>query len=93
MENKLNKREYLAKEELDNFKLDRTMNDYIGTLAITIRDLIKKENLSDRELYRKIRCILLDVQIEKSEKKDELIKLYKSKADDLDTIIKILKRK
>lgn len=88
-----NKIEYLTKEQLDNFKLDRTMNDNIGIQALIIRDLIKKENLSDRELYRKIRSILLDIQIEKSDNKDKLIQLYKSKADNLDTIIKILKIK
>lgn len=91
---KLNKKEYITKEQLDNFKLDRTMNDDIGITAITIRNLIKNnENLSDREIYRKLRYILSDFRDKSNNDKDRIIQLYKSKADNLDTIIKILKIK
>lgn len=89
-----NKIEYLTKEQLDNFKLDRTMNDNIGVTAITIRNLIKNnENLSDREIYRKLRYILSDFRDKSNNDKDRIIQLYKSKSDNLDTIIKILKIK
>jgi hypothetical protein len=86
--------EYLTKEELINFKFDRMMKDEIGVTAVIIKNLIKNnENLSDRDIYRKLRVILLDFKEKSLEDKDKVIQLYKQKSDNLDTIIKILKIK
>jgi hypothetical protein len=86
--------EYLTKEELINFKFDKMMKDEIGVTAVIIKNLIKNnENLSDRDIYRKLRVILLDFKEKSLEDKDKVIQLYKQKSDNLDTIIKILKIK
>jgi hypothetical protein len=86
--------EYLTKEELINFKFDKMMKDEIGVTAVIIKNLIKNnENLSDRDIYRKLRVILLDFKEKSLEDKDKVIQLYKQKSENLDTIIKILKIK
>lgn len=70
------------------------MKDEIGVTAVIIKNLIKNnENLSDRDIYRKLRVILLDFKEKSLEDKDKVIQLYKQKSDNLDTIIKILKIK